>query len=116
MTKMAKLTNIIAGTLIPVALAFSGCTIRIGGTEPADLSKSCYFNDIEKSAENSVEKYSQTFNISDLGNAVDAYGSIGYLNEMDEVIRKKPSDNNSHYNDKYADRPPKYIFHRISIS
>jgi len=89
MTKLTdKLTNIIAGTLIPITLAFSGCTIQVGGIKPADLSNSHYSSDIEKSADDSVEKYKSSFNISDLGNAVNSYGSIGYLNEMDQVIKQ----------------------------
>ncbi|MEK6935476.1 MAG: hypothetical protein AABW67_01690 [Nanoarchaeota archaeon] len=90
MTKLTdKLTNIIAGTLIPITLALSsGCTIQVGGIKPADLSNSHYSSDIEKSADDSVEKYKSSFNISDLGNAVNSYGSVGNLYRMDETIKQ----------------------------
>ena len=85
---MTKLTNIIAGTLIPLALTISGCSVTVGGTKPMDLSKSSYVKYLEKSAQNSIEKYSRTYDIFDLKDAVNAYGSIGKLDEMDKLIKE----------------------------
>ena len=78
--KKAILTSGLAGILLS-----SGCgDMMLGGHVPTDLSKSRYATTIEKCADD----YSKTQDLDKLGKAAIAYGEVGNLKKMDEIINK----------------------------
>ncbi len=84
---MNKLQKGLAGLVLSGLMAVSGCGIKgivIGGSEPVNLSKSYYAPDIEKKA----DELADSNDIKDKMSVLEAYGSIGLLEKMDETVRE----------------------------
>ena len=93
---MNKLTNMVVGIMVPVIGLVSGCMESFGGSSSAkwtpryqtqhissfDLSSTIYRGDLEKRA----EKLAQSKYLKDKEAAIENYGEICNLEEMDKII------------------------------
>ena len=82
---MGKLKSGLVSLVLTAASTFAGCNgFSFGGISATDLTKTEYVPAIQKKA----EELSKSSDIKDIANSIQAYGSIGQLDKMDEQINK----------------------------